>query len=338
MLGSIPFSLPLQFASGLADGSIIRIGTLLKDTGTGRILAHVQESGLAQKLFMGSGLSGGIPPFTPVGAALKGVEVASSLAANAQLYQLKGMIENLQLLQYANIGISAAGLGVSVIGFVLINKKLKGLESDITQLSAKMDRHFQELGERHLRQHFSKLYTLFERAEQAALLPNPAREWLTIEGQLAEESGFLQGEIGYHLTQDNFNQEWFNKMTTALTLSNSARIQCLFRANEMPAAHHASSVIAQHYIELFDPISETQLAHKMTAHATEAQADELQAFRRNQQQAGQLLAGLQEMTDCAETKPMLIDNLISKHITGPEFLQTLEAETEQPILLFEHSA
>ena len=335
MLGSIPFSLPLQFASGLADGSIIRIGTLLKDTGTGRILAHVQESGLAQKLFMGSA---GIPPFTPVGAALKGIEVASSLAANAQLYQLKGMVENLQLLQYANIGISAAGLGVSVIGFVLINKKLKSLELDISQISPKMDRHFQDLYERHLRQHFSMLYTLFERAEQAAFLPNAAREWLYIEGQLAEESGFLRGEIGYHLAQESFNQQWFNNMTTALALSNSARIQCLLRADEMPAAHHASSVIAQQYIDLFDPISETQLAHKMTAHTADVHADELQTFRNNEQLAGQLVSGLQNMTDCAETKPPLLESLISQEISGPHYLQALNDETEHPIVLLDHYA
>lgn len=335
MFGSIPFSLPAQFAAGVADGSIIRIGTLLKDSDTGRILAHVQESGLGQKLLMG-GLGGGIPPFNPVTMGLKGLEVASSVAANVQIYQLKGMIENLQLLQFANIGISAAGLGVSVIGFVLINKKLKGLESDITQLSAKMDRHFQELGERYLRQHFSRLYTLFERAEQAALLPNPSREWLYIEGQLAEESGFFQGEIGYHLTQDNFNQEWFNKMTTALMLSNSARIQCLLRSNEMPAAQHASTVISHHYIDLFDPISETALAHKMTANAADADADELQAFRRNQQLAGQMVAGLQEMTDCAETKSILIEQLIDQRIAGPDYLAAINAETEHPILLLEH--
>ncbi|MBJ2272568.1 hypothetical protein ACLE2W_00580 [Pseudomonas shahriarae] len=333
MLGSIPFSLPLQFASGLADGSIIRIGTLLKDTGTGRILAHVQESGLAQKLFMGSG---GIPPFTPVGTALKGIEVASSLAANAQLYQLKGMVENLQLLQYANIGISAAGLGVSVIGFVLINKKLKSLELDISQISAKMDRHFQDLYERHLRQHFSKLYTLFERAEQAAFLPNAPREWLYIEGQLAEESGFFQGEIGHHLTQQSFNQQWFNNMTTALALSNSARIHCLLRADEMPAAHHASSVIAQHYIDLFDPISETQLAHKMTLYAQDTQADEFQTFHNNQQLAGQLVTGLQNMTDCAETKPLLLESLISQEISGPHYLQALNDQAEHPIVLLDH--
>jgi hypothetical protein len=201
-----------------------------------------------------------------------------------------------------------------------------------------MDHHFQDLYERHLRQHFSKLYTLFERAEQAAFLPDAAREWLHIEGQLAEESGFLRGEIGYHLTQENFNQQWFNQMTTALTLSDSARIQCLLRANEMPTAHHASSVISQHYIELFDPISESNLAHKMTAHADHAPTDELLAFRRNQQQAGQLVAGLLEMTDCAVTKPLLIEHLINQEITGPDYLAALNAENEHPILLLDHQA
>jgi hypothetical protein len=332
MLGDIPFSLPAKFAAGLADGSIIRIGTLIKDSATGRILAHVQESGLAQQLL------GGSMPFTPVGAVMQIAQLGSTAAANVQIHQLKGMIENLQLLQYANIGISAAGLGVSVIGFVLINRKLKSLEVDISSLSEKMDRHIQASSDRYYRPHFSRLYTLFESTQQAALLPDPEREWLSIQKHFAEESRFFRDEIGHHLSEEKFNQDWFNKMTTALALSNSARIQCLLRANELPAAGSISAAIAQDYIELFAPISVSRLAHMMTANQIVPGKDELQAFRDNQKLADLMVAGLQEMTDCAETKPLLIENLISMQISGSNYLNALNNETQQSILLLEHQA
>ncbi|MNC73564.1 hypothetical protein D3C75_1247840 [compost metagenome] len=50
-----------------------------------------------------------------------------------------------------------------------------------------------------------------------------------------------------------------------------------------------------------------------------------------------MIADLHEITDCAETKALLIENLISRAITGPEFLKSLDAETKHPILLLEHT-
>lgn len=139
MVEQILFEVPTKFASGIADGSIVRIGTLLKDSMSGHILSHVQETGLAQKLLSNASLL----PFSPLSA----LDLASSGYANVQLHQLKTMVEGLQMLQYANIGLAATGLGVSVLGFMLINQKLKGLESAIAQLSSQMDKHFQELAE-----------------------------------------------------------------------------------------------------------------------------------------------------------------------------------------------
>lgn len=50
MLGQIQFDLPAQFLQGIATGDIIRYGAILKDAGTGRIVGHLQESGIAQSL------------------------------------------------------------------------------------------------------------------------------------------------------------------------------------------------------------------------------------------------------------------------------------------------
>lgn len=325
MVEQILFEVPAKFATGMADGSIVRIGTLLKDSVSGQILSHVQETGLVQKLLSNTSLL----PFPPLSA----LDLVSSSYANVQLHQLKTLVEGLQILQYANIGLAATGLGVSVLGFLMISQKLKGLESAITQLSAKMDKHFQELAEKHLRHKFANIYVLFERAEQASFLRSPAQAWLTIEGHLAMESGFLRSEIGHHLTQNSFNSDWFNKMTSALAMCNAARIQCLLQANELDAAQHASSVIADNYSDLFDPLSATQLAARLTEAEHDSRENDLLLFKSNQVKAAQMMLGLREMTDAAMTQPLLLEHLVSKEISGPAYLGAIKAQEQHAIIL-----
>ena len=52
----IPFQIPDHLLARLATGEVVRIGAMLRDAGAGRILAHVQETGLLQ------GLVGVAPP------------------------------------------------------------------------------------------------------------------------------------------------------------------------------------------------------------------------------------------------------------------------------------
>lgn len=131
----------------------------MKEQGTGKIVAHVQETGMAQQVL--SGLMGF--PFSP----LNTLNLASAAYTNVQLNQLKIMVEGLQILQYANLGVAIAGIGVSVAGFAMITSRLKGIEGQITHLAESMRQSFQDLFDRELRSHFSHVYVLFEKAETA---------------------------------------------------------------------------------------------------------------------------------------------------------------------------
>ena len=92
MIESISFAIPTEFAAGLANGSLIRIGTLLKESGTGRIVAHIQETGLAQNLLSEMP----VRMFPPqLGSPAELLSLASSGYANFQLDQLKTMVEGL---------------------------------------------------------------------------------------------------------------------------------------------------------------------------------------------------------------------------------------------------
>ena len=140
MTGAIPFEVPAKFAGELASGNLIRAGAILKDAGSGQIVAHLQETGLAQKLVNGVVSS----PFSP----LQALNTPASLVANVQIAHLTAMVEGLKVLQFVNLGATVAGIGLSAIGFVLMNKKLNALQSQIATFEDRVEVRFQELHER----------------------------------------------------------------------------------------------------------------------------------------------------------------------------------------------
>lgn len=317
MLHNIPFSIPEQFASGLTDGSIVRIGTLLKDAETGKILAHVQESGLGQALSL---------PFSPFSFDPVGL---------AQNLQLKQMMEHLALLQYTNIGIAAVGLGVSVIGFIHLHKKIKGLESSIETLSKKMDKHFQDLYEREMRRRFVDIHALFGQLEQlqhfSSLEYKRARS-VDIESGLCFSSEFLCGEIAHHWDQDKFDLNWFNTLVSCLLVCDSSRIQCLLMSDEMSAAKHTSAKIAETYCDLFDAMGPVKLSNKILANTDEKS---LIDYKKIEWDASKVTEGLSEVTNSSLTKVLLIEHLIDKSISGNQFISEMNANTKHPIILLE---
>lgn len=182
-MSNILFHLPEQFANEALYG---RFGAIIKEHATGKIVAHVQETGLAQKILNAAGVS----PFSPLGA----LNAASSVGANVQLVQLKRMVESLQMLQFANLGVSIAGIGVSAVGFALMNKKLNSIVDQLGAFSEKVYARFDQLRERELRTHYSRIDGLFDQAEQAHSLRDPSKEWYRVAGALADESSYFRGK------------------------------------------------------------------------------------------------------------------------------------------------
>lgn len=323
MIGDILFHIPEMYKSALLSGEITRVGALLKDNATGKIIAHIQESGLVSQTLSNLG---SISPFDPIGSV-------SSLYANAQLKQLKTMVDGLQLLQYVTLGASVVGIGVSVIGFAVINKKLHSIENQITQLRERLDHQFYELFKRDLRTHYSRILSLIERANQAYLMKNSSDEWLSVAGELADESAFVRSEIKYSLEQKVFDADLFTSLVYSMTLCDAGRIECLMLSNELLTAQRVSSDIAHHYGSVFDEILPTNLTAKILDSETELDHRSYIRWTTTQTRMKNLLQGVRDATDAAYTKPHLIETLIQKKVDGRQYLQMLQEEKEQPLLL-----
>lgn len=315
MQEKLAFEIPAAFASGLADGTLSRVGALIKETASGKIVAHVQESGVGQELL--GGLVRSI--FDP--AAL--VETAASLGANVQLAQLKKMVGSLQVLQYANLGGAIVGVGATVAGFVVINRKLQSIEGTIEQLGRRMDQQFQFLHEDLVRQTLASIRGQLERLEAARKLRDPQGEFHNVAASLTESSAQLRERISSQVDHRWLNDEVFAMLTRTLLMSDSSRIEAYLLAEEMETAHHCAISIGDAYTALFDGIAPTKLdrcrgtAEEGPRHMT----------------SKQIVQTLRDITDSALTRPFLIESLHRREISGRDYLETLRAEREEPILL-----
>lgn len=325
MIGPIPFEVPAHFAAAINSGSIVRAGALLKDSGTGKIVAHLQETGLAQQL-MDSAVSS---PFSP----LQALNTPSSLAANLQLVQLNKMVEGLQILQFANLGATAAGIGVSVIGFALMNKKLNSMQAQIAAFSDRIEERFAELKERELRVHFARVHGLFEQADQAHMLSNRSTEWQRIAGVLADEGSFFRSEIIYLTQQDVFDLDLYSTLTRSYALCNAGRIECLVQAGELPSARRVSADVAKTYNTLFDDVTPLHLAQNALRMVQTEDKSDYDLLREELPKMHTFVQGLRDSQDAALSKPYLLDTLIEQEINGYEYMRVLREEKNEPIYL-----
>ena len=182
MISSIPFTIPAEYEAALKSGAVERFGAILKDSATGQIVAHLQESGRYADL-CGSLVGKVVGATSPL-------STLSSLAANQQLAQLKQMVESLEMLGFTNLVVSVVGIGINVAGFALMNKRLDQLSRQIADLDKAIRRKFETLQWQLYREHFSKLQGILDHGRQLDYMNAPKREWATLAGELAIESAF----------------------------------------------------------------------------------------------------------------------------------------------------
>jgi len=311
LFSQIPFDLPLRFLPGLATGDIVRYGAILKDAGTGRILGHLQESGVAQSL-LSQALSSAASPLSLVSSV---VNTGSSIYTAIQVRQLKAMMETLQALQIATLGVSLIGIGVSVAGFVYMRKRFNSLDGRIDKLMDAVKAGFENLEKSGFRQQMSATKSLVQRAELAKSMNDPAKEYKEVAAQLADKAAFFEGEIVFQISaRGPINHDTFWLLAQLWMLSNSVRVDCQIRANELLNAQHVSERIAGEYQGLFERIGPA-------------------SFDADHAEGRTTVKILRDATDLAHSKPFLLDYLRTRRIAGPAYIDNLEREEEQPMLV-----
>lgn len=158
----IPFQIPAEFLSAHDAGEVVRYGAILKDVVSGRIVAHLQEvGGLGSILQESLNSLGGLVIGAEPGAILQAV---ASGANTVQLAQIRKTLQSLQIISTVGAVASVATLGVTLVGFAVVNSKLN-------RLDGKLDRVLFELcGVRSLAEQVNLRMKMQERGQLSSAL------------------------------------------------------------------------------------------------------------------------------------------------------------------------
>lgn len=164
---------PPEFWAKVASGVAFVDGSLIKDANTKQIITHLQPSGQLTSILAGSGGN----PY------LAAVNAISSVAANVQLEQVKGLLHTIQTVASVGAAASVLNLGVSIGGFALVLSKLRTMDAKLDRIASQLDAIASSLDT----DFRAKGYSALNRAEAAFELSSPAerkRYWQEAEKDL----------------------------------------------------------------------------------------------------------------------------------------------------------
>lgn len=142
-------AVPDEFIGLVNSGQATVYGSIIKRNTTGKIIAHLEQVG-------NIGINEILNPISPglkqvgntviteiLGSVLSKdvfslVGIAQNLKIMKQLDNLTDVINNVQILSWVNIGLNGVNLGISTIGFILINNKLNDISEQLRNLDKKI--------------------------------------------------------------------------------------------------------------------------------------------------------------------------------------------------------
>jgi len=314
---SIPFVVPAKFQAAEAARHLVRYGALLKDAGTGRIVAHVQETGALRKLVdVGLSLGGG-----PLDAATGIYGLVQNEQIKARLDAMQTMMGSLQTLQIATLASSVVGIGVTVASTMMILKRLRDLKTDLARIEDAVDRIPAQLTINTLIDVLIVIETQLERLDEAGTRRNPRPVLEEAEAALHEGFNAIVTRLQRLQGERALDAVWLAVLLRGLALCGTAQGQALLQLDDAAALAHRTR---------------TQIG-KLEQLALALPRDVLEIDLGIASPTAERLAA-----EAAETRLrfastlMLAEQLQVQSIPGPKYLAKANAETEQPLLVLPH--
>ena len=308
---SIPFDIPTQFRAAVAAGDLIPNGALLKDAVTGRIVAHLQETGALQKALQ-SGFS-----FDPTGATGL-IGIAQNAAITSKLNAMQAMMGTLQVMQVATLASSVIGIGVTAESTAMILNRLNQVDKAILGLEASVADLPSKWREMDLRAKIVTVRTSLERLQEAEVRPDAENVVKSVEERLSYVFDEIHSGLAEVVIQPRVDAGLVRSLLASLALCGSAQIKSLLwldmkEAAEIRSRHQVAKLEDLAFLMPRD-LMRDRLGHDQTA-----------AFGISQD--------FSEMRIRIAAQPSLARTLIAREINGREYVERVEQEETEPYLL-----
>ena len=322
----IPFDIPASFAAQLASGEVIRVGALLKDGATGRILAHLQETGALQSALTHLSPSA----FSPLGLVNTVLEGANTF----QLHKLTSMVQTLQTLGMASLGVGVLGIGVSVAGTVLLSRRMAQLQQEVDQLRHELSRvasavhqGFADIEGRDIDGLFADIKSAFEHA-QSLSVQGSANSWENLVLELRKLGNRCQALSNRLQTATPLPFELVQRLMVAELTCRAASVQALVWRNHMKAALVESQANADALHARLSVLNPAEFMARQLGTSGELVQD-MPAIT---QRTAALFSDLRTHGRMAQQQTLLLTTLRERCVNGEHYLRELSERSDEPLL------
>jgi len=320
-LTNIPFHLLASHEARVAAGEVVRYGAILKDVGTGKIIGHVQETGLFD-VVASKVLGGGVLAVAnPVAAAMSGAGQLAAVAQNTkmigQLNNLTEMVGSLKALNIVGTVASVAGVGVTVASTAMILHRIKGVDRALRDVTTRVERLPDQIRELELEKTLRKTETQLERLQEIPLRRNPTQVVESVEKELHEGFNTLHEGARRLILSVEVDEDLLRSLLAGLAICGAAQTKSLIWLNEKEAAQKRAELQAAKLLSL----------------SAAMPMDKLQASLGNDESAQRVHDELVELRSVAASRPMLCERLINADIEGRHYLEEALERDDAPVLL-----
>lgn len=330
MVNDVLFEVPAQLLQSYEVGNIQRVGTLLVDSSSRQIVAHMQEtSGFSQIASLAINTPAKLLGANPLSLLSQGVTVV-------QNEQIKNAISTLQALQMGTMVLSGVGIGISVAGFTLISKKIDRLDTVLASVSEELEMiaiGVADLKSEVLYRDLDALRTECQQVDEAYHLSDPDSQWRSAAKNLHHLQNRFHRRALQLLQAPSPSLSLLNTLVEAFVLSGSARVTARMAAGDISAARNASKSMSQELNELTGNIGVPNFIAKGVSPKQQAPAEIVLQIEAKRQQAENQTAAFRDREAIAATTSITIEALENHDISPREWLEKTKAEQSQPLAL-----
>ena len=321
-IDSIPFKVVGEFAQQLQAGEIARYGAILKNVETGKIVGHLQETGIFQNVLQQAGSAGVKLATNPVLGVVDTVANVASVAQNRamgkQLTNIEGMVQSLSTVNLIGTVASVAGIGVTVASTALILQRMRVLKTSIDTIEDKIDGLPKAWGEMALRKTLRNIETQLERLEEVSLRSDPAPVVMKVEEHLHDGFSDLYDGAKTLVAEVHIDAELLRTLIAGLAVCGAGQYKSLMWLNETDAARSRANAQTQ----------------KLNALSMQMPLDKLIARANLSDDSARIINS--EMADVravSSSVPGLCAHLIASDIGGRHYIEAAQERDDDALLV-----
>lgn len=311
------FGVTAEQLAKIGSGELLRYGTLLKDSQTGQIVAHIQETNLWRNALSmgGETLKGTVASGNPILSIFNTVQNEQIKSRLASLESMMGGMQNLQLLSLTT---SVVGIGVTVASTAIIMNRLSSLADTTDKIVAKVDRLPAMWEESRIRDRLASMQTGMERLEESRLRSDRDQVLRNVEESLHSDFTHFSNATAKISLEAEIDANLLRILLSALSLTAGAQFKALLFLNEKDAALHRARAQANTIVSLSWDLPQDIIEQK-TGDAPQVARD--------------ISQDLKDLRAHLASRPSMVETLIAKDIHGRDWIETAQNEDEEPLLL-----